>query len=98
MCFMFVRDDFRMCMCLCASNVITVWSKVVGFHKARQSFGQVVKPYGGTVGAFVKITRSEGIRGVFKGLLPSLAKAVPSSMVVFLVYDDVRNFLLHEEL
>eukprot|EP00055_Hartaetosiga_balthica_P007998 m.28536 g.28536 ORF g.28536 m.28536 type:complete len:340 (+) comp6059_c0_seq2:156-1175(+) len=79
-------------------DVVKKREQVVGFCKARRAFGKVGKSYGGTLRAFVKIVRAEGVRGVFKGLFPSLAKAVPSSMIVFLVYDGVRNVLLHKEL
>jgi len=39
------------------------------------------------------IIRTEGVKGIYKGLSPSLLKAAPSAAVTFTVYDRVRHLL-----
>ena len=43
--------------------------------------------YRGMFDALGRISRSEGLQGLYKGLLPSVLKAAPSAAVTFLVYD-----------
>ncbi|KFM73595.1 Solute carrier family 25 member 39, partial [Stegodyphus mimosarum] len=48
----------------------------------------------GTVDAFVKITRAEGVTSLWSGLPPALVMAVPSTVVYYTAYDQLRNFFL----
>ncbi|NXR26313.1 S2539 protein, partial [Cinclus mexicanus] len=47
----------------------------------------------GTLDAFVKITRSEGIRSLWSGLPPTLVMAVPATVIYFTAYDQLRDYL-----
>ncbi|MBN3312901.1 S2539 protein, partial [Atractosteus spatula] len=47
----------------------------------------------GTLDAFVKITRYEGIRSLWSGLPPTLVMAVPATVIYFTCYDQLRDFL-----
>ncbi|CAL1587813.1 unnamed protein product [Knipowitschia caucasica] len=47
----------------------------------------------GTLDAFVKITRSEGLRSLWSGLPPTLVMAVPATVIYFTCYDQLRDFL-----
>uniref|UniRef100_A0A8C8SW37 Mitochondrial glutathione transporter SLC25A39 n=1 Tax=Pelusios castaneus TaxID=367368 RepID=A0A8C8SW37_9SAUR len=47
----------------------------------------------GTVDAFVKITRHEGIRSLWSGLPPTLVMAVPATVIYFTSYDQLRDYL-----
>jgi solute carrier family 25 carnitine/acylcarnitine transporter 20/29 len=47
----------------------------------------------GMLDATRKIVRQEGIRGLYKGLLPCLARAFPANAVTFLTYEAVARFL-----
>lgn len=47
----------------------------------------------GTLDAFVKITRHEGIRSLWSGLPPTLVMAVPATVIYFTCYDQLRDFL-----
>uniref|UniRef100_A0A7M4EKH4 Mitochondrial glutathione transporter SLC25A39 n=2 Tax=Crocodylus porosus TaxID=8502 RepID=A0A7M4EKH4_CROPO len=47
----------------------------------------------GTLDAFVKITRYEGIRSLWSGLPPTLVMAVPATVIYFTTYDQLRNYL-----
>ncbi|KAG8191390.1 hypothetical protein JTE90_006132 [Oedothorax gibbosus] len=48
----------------------------------------------GTMDAFVKITRAEGMASLWSGLPPTLLMAVPSTVVYFTVYDQIRGGLM----
>ncbi|XP_035427831.1 probable mitochondrial glutathione transporter SLC25A39 isoform X2 [Cygnus atratus] len=47
----------------------------------------------GTLDAFVKITRYEGIRSLWSGLPPTLVMAVPATVIYFTAYDQLRDYL-----
>ncbi|NXT86391.1 S2539 protein, partial [Anhinga rufa] len=47
----------------------------------------------GTLDAFVKITRYEGIRSLWSGLPPTLVMAVPATVIYFTTYDQLRDYL-----
>ncbi|XP_005992280.1 probable mitochondrial glutathione transporter SLC25A39 isoform X2 [Latimeria chalumnae] len=47
----------------------------------------------GTLDAFVKITRYEGIQSLWSGLPPTLVMAVPATVIYFTCYDQLRDFL-----
>ncbi|XP_069490391.1 mitochondrial glutathione transporter SLC25A39 isoform X2 [Ambystoma mexicanum] len=49
--------------------------------------------FSGTVDAFVKITRQEGIKSLWSGLPPTLLMAVPATVIYFTCYDQLRDFL-----
>ncbi|XP_051572931.1 probable mitochondrial glutathione transporter SLC25A39 isoform X2 [Myxocyprinus asiaticus] len=49
--------------------------------------------FSGTVDAFVKITRHEGLRSLWSGLPPTLVMAVPATVIYFTCYDQLRDFL-----
>uniref|UniRef100_A0A915KRG8 Solute carrier family 25 member 40 n=1 Tax=Romanomermis culicivorax TaxID=13658 RepID=A0A915KRG8_ROMCU len=47
----------------------------------------------GTFDAFVKITRSEGIRSLWSGLPPTLVMAIPATAIYFTLYDNTMAYL-----
>ncbi|XP_026573291.1 solute carrier family 25 member 39 isoform X2 [Pseudonaja textilis] len=47
----------------------------------------------GTLDAFVKIIRHEGIRSLWSGLPPTLVMAVPATVIYFTSYDQLRDLL-----
>ncbi|KAM7387409.1 hypothetical protein PAMA_009839 [Pampus argenteus] len=47
----------------------------------------------GTLDAFVKITRHEGLRSLWSGLPPTLVMAVPATVIYFTCYDQLRDFI-----
>ncbi|NWY05648.1 S2539 protein, partial [Nothoprocta ornata] len=49
--------------------------------------------FSGTLDAFVKITRHEGIRSLWSGLPPTLVMAVPATAIYFTAYDQLRDYL-----
>ncbi|NXQ28837.1 S2539 protein, partial [Alaudala cheleensis] len=61
-------------------NGCTAWYKAPGH-------------FTGTLDAFVKITRHEGIRSLWSGLPPTLVMAVPATVIYFTTYDQLRDYL-----
>ncbi|XP_021165931.2 solute carrier family 25 member 39 isoform X1 [Fundulus heteroclitus] len=49
--------------------------------------------FSGTLDAFVKISRHEGLRSLWSGLPPTLVMAVPATVIYFTCYDQLRDFL-----
>ncbi|CAK6968849.1 probable mitochondrial glutathione transporter SLC25A39 isoform X1 [Scomber scombrus] len=49
--------------------------------------------FSGTLDAFVKISRHEGLRSLWSGLPPTLVMAVPATVIYFTCYDQLQDFL-----
>lgn len=64
--------------------------QVGGFEAARIHFGQV-RSYRGLIDCAAQIAKEEGMRGFFKGLLPSLVKAALSTGFTFFWYEFFCN-------
>eukprot|EP01062_Namystynia_karyoxenos_P079360 TRINITY_DN834_c1_g1_i1.p1 TRINITY_DN834_c1_g1~~TRINITY_DN834_c1_g1_i1.p1 ORF type:complete len:332 (+),score=88.24 TRINITY_DN834_c1_g1_i1:70-1065(+) len=47
----------------------------------------------GTIGALRSIARHEGVRGLYAGILPTLAMSIPSNVLYFTAYDMLRDWL-----
>ncbi|PSN50100.1 Solute carrier family 25 member 40 [Blattella germanica] len=59
---------------------------------ARTMWYQRQSQFSGTLDAFVKITRNEGILSLWSGLSPTLVLAVPATVVYFVTYENLRLF------
>uniref|UniRef100_A0A672FB40 Mitochondrial glutathione transporter SLC25A39 n=1 Tax=Salarias fasciatus TaxID=181472 RepID=A0A672FB40_SALFA len=57
------------------------------------SWYQTPTHFSGTLDAFVKISRHEGLRSLWSGLPPTLVMAVPATIIYFTCYDQLRDFL-----
>ncbi|MCO5614292.1 hypothetical protein L7F22_068570 [Adiantum nelumboides] len=49
--------------------------------------------YAGTIDAFKKVYRGEGLKGLYKGFGPAMARSVPANAACFLAYEVVRSNL-----
>lgn len=49
--------------------------------------------YSGTVDAARKILASEGVKGLYRGFGPAMARSVPANAAAFLAYEMVRSSL-----
>ncbi|XP_057830511.1 mitochondrial carnitine/acylcarnitine carrier-like protein [Cryptomeria japonica] len=49
--------------------------------------------YSGSIDAFKKIVASEGIKGLYKGFGPAMARSVPANAACFLAYEITRSSL-----
>eukprot|EP01135_Chromosphaera_perkinsii_P001574 Nk52_evm44s207 gene=Nk52_evmTU44s207 len=52
--------------------------------------------YKGTADAFRTIVRTDGVRGLFKGMVPNYLKVVPSISISFVVYEVAKKVLCDE--
>ncbi|KAM7348817.1 solute carrier family 25 protein Shawn-like [Cochliomyia hominivorax] len=53
-----------------------------------------VQHLNGTIDAFVKISRSEGISSLWSGLSPTLVSALPSTVIYFVAYEQFKERFL----
>lgn len=67
-------------ICVCENGNSRAW------YKASSHFN-------GTVDAFIKIIRQEGIRSLWSGLPPTLVMAVPATVIYFTCYDQLCTAL-----
>lgn len=49
--------------------------------------------YSGSVDAFKKILASEGVKGLYKGFGPAMARSIPANAACFLAYEVTRSSL-----
>lgn len=49
--------------------------------------------YTGSMDAFRKILKSEGVKGLYKGFGPAMARSVPANAACFLAYEMTRSSL-----
>jgi len=49
--------------------------------------------YKSTFHAFTTIFQQEGIRGLYKGMIPNLLKVAPSIAIAFVTYETVKKYL-----
>ncbi|XP_067266604.1 mitochondrial glutathione transporter SLC25A40 isoform X2 [Chanodichthys erythropterus] len=63
-------------ICVCDNGNSKAWYKAPGH-------------FNGTLDAFIKIIRMEGIRSLWSGLPPTLMMAVPATMIYFTCYDQL---------
>lgn len=47
----------------------------------------------GLFGTFRHIFRSEGLRGLYRGIMPEYYKVVPSVGIVFMTYETLKKLL-----
>ena len=76
-------------------DVVKKRFQVAGMHRS-ESYGMPISREmyrEGITSCMLHIVRTEGVRGIYKGLFPSLLKAAPSAAVTFTVYDRVRRSL-----
>ncbi|NXA90184.1 S2540 protein, partial [Melanocharis versteri] len=66
--------------CVCENGDSKAWCKKPGHFK-------------GTLDAFVKIFRTEGIKSLWSGLPPTLIMAVPTTAIYFTCYDQLCEVL-----
>lgn len=48
--------------------------------------------YHGIVDCFRRTVRDEGLRGLYRGIVPGFMKSIPSCMIAFTVYDRSKTF------
>lgn len=53
----------------------------------------VTRHYSGMADAFRRILKQEGMRGLFKGLIPNALRVAPGAAITFVVYEGVMDWL-----
>lgn len=53
--------------------------------------------FSGTLDAFVKIARNEGVTALWSGLPPTLIQSVPATVIYFTIYDNTKYALGYSE-
>ncbi|XP_026780572.2 probable mitochondrial glutathione transporter SLC25A40 isoform X3 [Pangasianodon hypophthalmus] len=69
-------------ICVCENGNVKAWYKPQGH-------------FNGTLDAFIKIVRMEGIKSLWSGLPPTLVMAVPATVIYFTSYDQLCAALRH---
>lgn len=64
--------------------------QIQGFEEARKPFGKVEK-FTGLLNCFSVTIKKEGMRGIYKGYVPSMWKAAASSGTIFFLYELFSN-------
>lgn len=68
----------HLCPCVTSSSGQTNW-----YHRNGQ--------FSGTIDAFVKISRAEGVNSLWSGLGPTLVLAIPATVLYFVAYEQIRT-------
>ncbi|XP_034247304.1 solute carrier family 25 member 40-like [Thrips palmi] len=68
----------HLCPCVTSPGGPTNW-----YHRNGQ--------FNGTIDAFVKISRAEGVYSLWSGLGPTLVLAVPATVLYFVAYEQIRT-------
>jgi len=83
---------------LCAKTLIYPFDlckkrlQIQGFQHARASFG-TFQTYSGLIDCFTTIRRKEGLTGFYKGLTPSILKAIAVTALQFTLYEQLCDYL-----
>ncbi|XP_022967512.1 mitochondrial carnitine/acylcarnitine carrier-like protein [Cucurbita maxima] len=74
----------------CPTELIKCRLQAQSALAASSSVGVAVK-YGGPVDVAKHVVQSNGVKGLFKGLVPTMAREVPGNAVVFGVYEMIKQ-------
>ncbi|KAK9168304.1 hypothetical protein Syun_000444 [Stephania yunnanensis] len=77
-----------------ASSTVTFPLDLVRRRKQLEGAGGRARVYNsGLFGTFQHIVRTEGFRGLYRGILPEYYKVVPSVGIVFMTYETIKMLL-----
>ena len=82
-----------MCGGLAGAAAQTVTYPLDVLRRRLQSSGALGLCYTGMTDAAIKIYREEGIRSLYRGMLPNYLKMVPAISVSFVVYETMQTYL-----
>ncbi|TPX35857.1 hypothetical protein SmJEL517_g01731 [Synchytrium microbalum] len=69
-------------------------ARIPGVAAPQPSIKPVSTPFTGTLDGVVKIVRHEGIPQLWRGLSPTLVMSVPSTVIYYVGYENVRDYLI----
>ncbi|KAL8587470.1 hypothetical protein ACOMHN_062203 [Nucella lapillus] len=67
--------------------------QVQGFESARKRFG-ATQQYSGVLSCLIKVSRDQGLKGLYKGLTPALLKSALMAGCNFSVYEEVCHIFV----
>ncbi|OAY81208.1 Mitochondrial substrate carrier family protein B [Ananas comosus] len=77
-----------------ASSTVTFPIDLVRRRKQLEGAAGRARVYNsGIIGTFRHIVRTEGFRGLYRGILPEYYKVIPSVGIVFMTYETLKAFL-----
>ncbi|TDG41963.1 hypothetical protein AWZ03_011609 [Drosophila navojoa] len=76
-------------ICPCGPNTPTP-TAATAFNKLSPSSASSSLHFTGTIDAFIKISRAEGIGSLWSGLSPTLISALPSTIIYFVAYEQLK--------
>ena len=83
-------------ICGCFSVSIMYPGDLIRRRLQIQNFDPSVPKYNGIIDCIKKIVRSEGVPGLYRGLLADYAKTFPTFAIQFYTLDKMKNFLKNE--
>jgi len=83
-------------ICGCFAVTIMYPTDLIRRRLQIQNFDPTVPKYNGIVDCIKKITTTEGIQGLYRGLIANYAKTFPTFAIQFYVLDKMK-FLLKNE-
>ena len=83
--------------CTTATTAVLLFQPTEVVKIRFQAAGQQSK-YSGTLNAYVTIGRSEGIRGLWKGVSTNVARLSVVNCTEIVVYDIIKSYILYKEL
>ena len=79
-------------------SIILICKKVQGPTRKHYAVDVIPKYRNSVLSVAVHIVRHEGVLGLYKGLLPSVLKAAPSSAITFFVYSFCQRWFLGDRI
>ncbi|KAH8272289.1 hypothetical protein KR044_011381, partial [Drosophila immigrans] len=76
-------------ICPCGPNTPTPTAAATAFNKFSTPASSS-SHFTGTIDAFIKISRSEGVASLWSGLSPTLISALPSTIIYFVAYEQFK--------
>ncbi|XP_050405550.1 probable mitochondrial glutathione transporter SLC25A40 isoform X2 [Patella vulgata] len=86
-----------MCFLYCNGLMDHICTCLNGQNAQSQTWYKKPGHFTGTLDAFVKISRTEGISSLWSGLPPTLVMAVPATVVYFTCYEQLKGVLLYRD-
>ena len=62
--------------------------------RSRLQTYEAQRTYRGVFDVMAQVSRQEGVKGFYKGLVPNTLRILPSTCVTFVVYENMKNVLL----
>lgn len=82
------------CLIISACSKIVAVSVTYPYQLIRLRLQNQFAEYSGSINCIVRTFRNEGIRGFYKGMSANLIRVTPATMITFVTYENIANYLL----